>query len=500
MLFISTNNGRKTGGNVMSKELECNVPIGQRQLFLDDYVVDKIENLKRTLRQPAKKGAVIRPDERFGVRSVQVRTAPIWAPEQKGYKFWDCAASPPDLQVGCSGYYESPDGLHWSKPVVGQIEYRGSRENNYISLVADGKHVRTDCVVRDPTDPETDRRYKAAIAATGFAVSPDGINWKMLDIPGVPSSDEFNFSFDEQEHLFILTVKHGGPYGRAVFLSTSEDFTTWTEPTLIFHADERDQELGRENIKARMANPTLQQTEYNNPAVYNVDVYNMGVFRYEGYYIGTPAMYHATGPVPNYPNTVGFHLVQLACSRDLKTWKRLGDRKPFIGPSPRDSGAYDLTQIIGPSNAIVRGDELWFYYTGLKYRGGWKYVGEFPDGEHVQLPGYDTDIGAICLAVLRRDGFVSLDAGESEGVLTTKPFILSGDRLCVNVDALDGELRAEALDEQGEVVAASEPLLADYPCVEVKWKQGSLANAKGQSVSLRFTLRNAHFYSFWLEG
>ena len=59
----------------------------------------------------------------------------------------------------------------------------------------------------------------------------------------------------------------------------------------------------------------------------------MGVFHYEGVYIGMPALYHATGPIPNYPNTEGFHLVQLACSRDLKVWHRLGDRQAFLGPS-----------------------------------------------------------------------------------------------------------------------------------------------------------------------
>ena len=45
-------------------------------------------------------------------------------------------------------------------------------------------------------------------------------------------------------------------------------------------------------------------------------------------------------------NTDGFHLVQLACSRDLKNWKRLGDRQPFIGASPRGGGAYDLTGVL----------------------------------------------------------------------------------------------------------------------------------------------------------
>ena len=64
---------------------------------------------------------------------------------------------------------------------------------------------------------------------------------------------------------------------------------------------------------------------------------------------------------------------------------------------------------------ILRDDELWFYYTGLKYRNTWDYVGEYPDGEHIPVTGFDSDIGAINLAVLRRDGFISLNANHQEG-------------------------------------------------------------------------------------
>ena len=64
--------------------------------------------------------------------------------------------------------------------------------------------------------------------------------------------------------------------------------------------------------------------------------------------------------------------MHLASSRDLKNWTRHGERRPFIGSSRVGSGAYDLTQILGPSDVVRRGDELWFYYTGHKYRG--KYI------------------------------------------------------------------------------------------------------------------------------
>src|SRR5689334_19865435 len=58
----------------------------QRQLFLDDYGIGSIENLRRSMHRPEKRGAVIRsPDPR---QTVQTRTAPVWDPAAKLFKLW----------------------------------------------------------------------------------------------------------------------------------------------------------------------------------------------------------------------------------------------------------------------------------------------------------------------------------------------------------------------------------------------------------------------------
>jgi hypothetical protein len=43
---------------------------------------------------------------------------------------------------------------------------------------------------------------------------------------------------------------------------------------------------------------------------YSVQIYNMGVFRYEGLYIGLPSIYHHTGKVP--PGWPGFNKLRLS--------------------------------------------------------------------------------------------------------------------------------------------------------------------------------------------
>jgi hypothetical protein len=429
-----------------------------------------------------------------GRHTLQTRCTPVWDEERGMYKIWMITSTNIPGLAGTS-YAESEDGLRWTKPVLGQVNIKGSLENNFISVVPG--HVwpenGIENVVYDSDEPDRLRRFKGFYGVINRKpmVSADGIRWKLLDAAVLPSSDESNLSYDRKQKTFIATLKRGGPFGRSHGIWTSQNFTNWKDTGVLFHADELDQKLGRENIKARRADPKLQiqgqlwdirDSYKGHTAEHKVDVYNIGLFRYEGFYIGTPAMFHSND---NRWNKDGFHLIQLVCSRDLKTFKRLGNRQTFIGPSSVGQGAYDLTQLLGPSAPVIRGNELWFYYTGIKYRTPPKDA--------------DPDAGAICLAVLRRDGFISLDAGANEGTILTKPFTVAADSLLVNVDAPTGELRVDVLDGEGKVVAQSETLSGDLLRHRVKWTEGNIAGMKSQIVSLRFTLRNAQFYSYWLE-
>ena len=481
------------------RETTFTVPLGERQLFPDDYGIAKIGDLTRAMHVPDKKGAVVRPDVAMGFNSIQIRMAPIWSPEKEVWQLWDCASEPGELDgtgVYFSGYYESTDGLHWSKPEIGQVEYRGSKANNLVTVVLGGVQHEAECIVRDDTDPDPGRRYKTVTPNVfdegkgGYAVSPDGIRWSEISHPGISSADEWNLTFDEREHLFLHYLKRRAAHGRAIWLTTSEDFSDWSEPELIFEADDLDQTHGAERIAARLADPAYQPLLSNDPSVYNVDVYHMCPFRYESAYFGIPAFYHAVCPGFANTNTDGFHVAELASSRNLKNWSRLGDRQAFIEPSRGDCGAYDLTQIMSPASAVVRDDELWFYYSGLKYRA-------LTSEENRR--DLDKDASAICLAVLRRDGFVSLDADKCGGTVVTDPFVLAGKRLFVNVDATGGELRVETLDAAGGVQASSAPIVGDHPSAELVWRQGNIGEQLNKCVSLSFTLRGAKLYSYWVE-
>ena len=464
------------------------VSVGERQLFLDDHGIAKIDGLQRTMHQPKKRGAVIEPDQPWE-SALQTRCAPVWDEQAKRYKLW-LITSTPVAGVAGTTYAESLDGMKWTKPILRQWKFQESLENNFVAVEPDSAWPANamENVVYDPDDADPQRRFKGFLGAFGRQpiVSPDGIHWKKLDVPVLPSSDESNLSYDRRTRTFIATLKTNGPFGRSHGIWTSKDFQTWTNTGSLIHADEEDQRLAKDNIRARLADDRIQQPRYNDPADYNADIYNVGAFRYEGLYVAMPAVYHATGKIP-VGNTDGFHLIQLSSSRDLQNWQHAGDRQTFIGPSPVKGGAFDLTQLLPPSAPIVRDDELWFYYTGLKYR-----------AEPAQPES--GGIGAICLAVLRRDGFVSLDAAETSGAITTRPFKWSGRKLMANVETKErGELRAEILDTEGTVLATSQPMKGNQPRGEFRWSQALPESLQGQLVGLRFTLREARFYAWWAE-
>ena len=515
--FCSEARGVLAGVLEASREPEIGtLTAGKRQLFLDDRGLSTTRNLKVNLHQPTKYGAVIRPDRPWEDQYLQVRTGPSWHPDEKLWMLWYTDGA----------YATSRDGIQWDKPVLGLRERQGSTRNNLMLPVTkyeftdgSGKEiasVRGDGTIvlkvfYDARDPDPARRYKGigykgpicclrSGPGPGFhpAISPDGRSWKLLDA-FIPSQDESHLFQDEDNGIYAATVKHRGPYGRSVYLSVSRDFENWTDPRdcLIFHADRRDQELGAERVRMQLGSRDLRKPVYHNPEDYLTDIYNLPVFRYQGLYVGMPTVFNHSGNTEY--NSDGFSMVELAVSRDLIHWDRVGKRKKFIPLSELDGGEnYDVAQLLAGNQPIIKDGEIWFYYTGLKWR-------SHPSSRKGEKQGPILDAGAICLAKLRLDGFVSLDAGEETGYAVTKPFLLAGTELHANLKALSGELRVELLDHEtrkplpGYSLHESRPITGDSLDLQLRWKSGSdLSSLVGRIVQLRFVLKNASLYSYWV--
>ena len=143
--------------------------------------------------------------------------------------------------------------------------------------------------------------------------------------------------------------------------------------------------------------------------------------------------------------------VQLIASRDLVHWQRIGHRQPVIGRGDPDS--FDSHMIFYHSLPLTVGDEWWVYYMG--FNEGHAAKGCYDDAMRQQLHE-DVRAGrrhfpAMGLAKVRRDGFISRDAGPAGGTLTTRPLRPGGAGLEVNATVAEGGAITVAVqDEHGQ--------------------------------------------------
>ena len=136
-----------------------------------------------------------------------------------------------------------------------------------------------------------------------------------------------------------------------------------------------------------------------------------------------------------------------------------------------------------------------FLYSGSKFR-------SYKESESADMG----DQAAFNLGTLRLDGFVSMQAGDVDGDLVTKPLVWRGSNLWINADADGGEIRVELLNDKSELLneawslAQAQPISADGVRLPVRWQQDAdLSGLKLQSVRLRFRIRNAELFAFWTE-
>ena len=101
----------------------------------------------------------------------------------------------------------SKDGLYWTKPSLGLMEWNGSKDNNIVA--SSGNFLYH--VIHDANDGN--EPYKGLFGMSGRkpAVSSDGLNWRFLDAPLIPSQDQSKLNYDELAGEYLLTVKHEGP-------------------------------------------------------------------------------------------------------------------------------------------------------------------------------------------------------------------------------------------------------------------------------------------------
>ena len=475
-----------------------------RQMFLDDFVLERAINTSISLHRPDSKGPVLFADKNFKQKSIQSRSAPQWNSDKNFWEYFYMSMGDNDVyQVRKYHYAISKDGINWDKPDLGL--YVGDGETNIVFDPSKNPSVEnTDGlmhVIRDEIEQDPSRRYKGLFGCNIFlkdrkvGFSPDGLKWEFPDIPTIPSYDESHLTYDEQSEQFIASVKLHTEWGRSVYLSTSKDFMEWSDPKLIFHADEIDNENRIKRIQFAVDHP-----EYLAPPViedrgYTAQVYQMAIMPYQGIYIGFPLIFNPAGPSSN--NYTGLNQTELTVSRDLYNWERVANRELFLGIEKWDSKNFGTGQLMPTSRPIIKDDgEIWFYYNAFRHRGLPKLF-----SQSFQKFIETNQTSAICLATLRPDGFVSLDA-KNQGVVITKPIKINRNAsIHIKVDSTNGYLAAEVLDPvsmeplPGYTFENCEKISENSTDKKINWNTTDTINF--ETVRLKFILENSSLYSFW---
>ena len=485
-----------------------------RQLFCDDHVIEDMAGLTRVMHTPERLGPVLEPDPSIGEITVQTRTAPQWNSEKALWEWWywgshRCEPYGPyqATSVALTKYATSRDGLVWETPDLRMFKLEGSEAKNILSFagcaggsVHDAGHRALYHCLRDERDPDPGRRYKGLLGVHERipAVSPDGFVWRPIEATTLQSSDESSMVYDPTTDQFLAVVKRGTVWGRSMALMTSRDFEKWEDHGIIIHADGIDWAGRMARIRrvaedeAYVAPPLIDDADYIS------ETYNMAVHPTSGGYVGLVNIFDPAGAIPPpHMNHTGLNQVQLAFSRNLRNWRRIGERQGFLAVQPWDGENYDTQQILPAGSPVDMPDRIRIYYVAARFRG---HKALYPQKYH---PWFERG-SALCAADLRPDGYLSVDANE-RGSLLTRVVRSTGDPLRVNVDVRNGRLLAEVLDAETLAVLAGydadscHALVGDHMAGRLLWGARSLAELRDRPVRIRFSLAHGAFYSFWVQ-
>ena len=485
-------------------------------LFIDDMAIASRHGLMRVPTQAVKhpKNPIVSPTRPWEIGSVYIFGSVIREPETGLFRMWyqandgESISSPGHMTI-C--YAESNDGIRWHKPLLPIMPYKDRHTTNIV-LGHDVYSGNPYCssVIRDDGADNPAERYKLAAwfeqwsdqlanfnGAASFC-SPDGLHWQVYEEaePFIPEIRRKPIppNYYCADGVQWLPCSEGVP-ANARYVGGPNDASCISPDRLdgeyvhfqIMQRDvaegkqvyERDLVTGRERILAMHTSPDFVQ--WNHPKTIiaptaddpdYIQFYGMGGFRYGNYWLGTLWMYYVHDQSMD---------LELALSRDGRNWTR-----PFPGQRLVRLGSddeFDCGTILSATSPLVVGDDIYIYYGGS-------------DRRHDER-GTTTAIG---LATLKVDRWAGLQSGR-QGALQTRPFSLDGTALTLNAYAHGGEVWAEILNEQGQVLPGFElaqamPVVGDHTACRLAWEQGSdLSSLRGQRIALRFHICNATVYA-----
>ena len=493
-----------------------------KQLFLDEHLLERVTGAVQVLNTPAKQSDPVIRGDRPWEGNAQVLRAVLFDDREGVFKLWYDTSTHLSqrradgaIDVGTVGDKRSclavsTDGLTWEKPALGLTEFEGSRDNNI--LPPEGGFHRLKGFFLDPQASDPERRFvgmeryresdpelvaraeadprcyyameekyvdevkrKDNWGSTGWNLyhSPDGLSWSAyegnpvrLDPPQARTwSGPARFmGWDPIRQCYAVhmeSCQHARSplMMRLIGRSESPDMVRWTRPETIIVPDADD--------------PSGTQFYY------------ASIRAQHGIYVGVLA---------NFFTESGLIVPQFVFSRDgIRYDRRFRDR--FVDLGADDD--FDAREMYAEA-PLAAGDRHLVFYTG-------RVCGHMTGRWYEEEMGPENTYAAIGMAILPRDGFVSLDAGVDGAEVVTRAFTFEGDRLEVDVDGLEGrdpEVEVEVLGPAHHYISgltrdAAVPIRTPGRAQVVRWRGGpGLDRLRSEPIKLRFHLRHAKLFAF----
>ena len=451
----------------------------EKYLVLDSRIIESTKNAKLTLGQITKheSNPLFIEDQSWEPRYDNMYPNVIYDEEENLYKCWYCPfivdqrttethpdrrkpSLTPYMDARPAGreeallYATSKDGINWTKPNLGIVNFNGNSNNNIVSRGLSGAGV-----IKDELEKLPGRRYKAFYCSnSGYKMrySSDGLNWgDEVALPGVGESDcHANMIWSPELKKYVGILRHYDPIpvtgNRKIARTESIDSVTWKKSETIIEGTPQDQ------------------------------LHDMVIFRDGGVYLGLLGCM-------NYPsketrNGVRQH-IELAWSPDSYKWHRINPGTPFISNSKSNNNEYGKMPYdwgcVFPSAPVFRDDEVRIYYGASD----WYF--------------FDWRKGGLALATLDKNRWAGYEAINDieQAVVTTTPLKLDN-HIHITADVGKGGLIVvNVLDQKGEILVSSQGI--KNSCTEFKLNFGpQYNNIKGGKCRIQFIINRAKIYSF----
>lgn len=459
-----------------------------RQLFTDDFLIDRAgTQMHRAYHRPVKYSGnpVFFPEspEETGPDfppCAIAKSGGVWFDDRDQlFKMWYMTG-----YLGYAALATSEDGIHWKRPAQDVVP------GTNLILPKD-VHPDSGSVVIDHTAEDPQERYKMLVREPNsdqpllvdfpgrLFTSADGIHWTEKGATG-PMHDRSTMFYNPLKKEWVQSIRMVHPvavrcryhFADRNFLKSGE----WTSETMI---------------------PWLRADCMDNGKFLPAQLYNFDAIAYESILIGFHQILHGpnnrVGEESGLPKLTELYL---STSRDGFHWHRT-DRTPFI-PARREYGSWEYGYVESSAGmCLIVGDELWIYYSAYagdpkRITSDWKTNGTYANG-------------AIGLAKLRRDGFVSMRPSIPECPLLTRPLRFDGSRLFINAGTAGSRLSVQVIDAQGKPLPGLSHddcigFEGNSTCAEVKWKDRDLRGLGDAKIRLQLRMDRGDLFAFWITN